>query len=369
MTFFPAPHPATPFGPSAGLKSVPNENPALTLFRHVYPRSAQGKEPTELLQTSVTGNIDNIIPRTNGFVGTVLEAYNKHRALIIRPDDVWLAILVQFNFFVNGNAELLRKNFVSHEGKEKLIVQTGGNRYSADFSSMSRQMTLLMETKIVDPHLREWIMPTFSTTTTTDTTIYAMVMMASMKAYFSYGFCLMCGIPQVTLEGTKNDWKQILSRLEKLKEYGEDTTSWYHLLRPVISRFVDAYDDPNSPELRGFWNKVAHFEGLGSGPTYLSGWITAFCFFSEKGSRIAIAQKGTSDRLVLDGVSYPKIDDQNIPLGFAEVDVKLDDNGEEFDTTLVAGSVGSQICMGTNSTRNTIRPLPAWWYVIMEEKH
>ena len=72
---------------------------------------------------------------------------------------------------------------------------------------------------------------------------------------------------------------------------------------------------------------------------------------------------------MLDGVSYPKIDDQNIPLGFAEVDVKLDDNGEEFDTTLVAGSVGSQICVGTNSTRNTIRPLPAWWYVIMEEKH
>ena len=95
-------------------------------------------------------------------------------------------------------------------------------------------------------------MPTFSTTTETDTTIYAMVMMASMKAYFSYGFSLMCGIPKVTLEGTKKDWQQIVSRLEKLKEYGEDATSWYHLLRPVISRFVGAYDDPNSAELRDF---------------------------------------------------------------------------------------------------------------------
>ena len=86
--------------------------------------------------------------------------------MVIRPDDIWLAVLVQFNFFVNGNAELLRKNFVSHDGKEKLPLQTVGNRYSIDFGWMSRQMTPLMESKIVDPHLREWIMPTFSTRVT-----------------------------------------------------------------------------------------------------------------------------------------------------------------------------------------------------------
>ena len=270
---------------------------------------------------------------------------------------------------MNGNAELLQKNFVSHEGKEELTVLTSGGRYSVDFGWVCRQMTLLMESKIVDPHLREWVMPTFSTTTTTDTTIYAMVMMASMKAYFDYKSVLLCGIPKVTLEGTKNDWQQILSRLEKLKEYGEDATSWYHLLQPVISRFVDAYDDPNSLKLRAFWNKVASFEEYGSGSTCLSGWITAFCFFTETGSRIAIAQECMSDQLVLDGVSYPNIDKIDIPLGFTEVPVKLDDKGEIFDTTLVAGSVGSQICVGTNSTRNTVRPLPAWWwYVTMEEK-
>ena len=66
------------------------------------------------------------------------------------------------------------------------------------------------------------------------------------------------------------------------------------------------------------------------------------------------------------GVSYPKINDQNIPLGFAEVDAEVDDNGEKIDTTLVAGSVGSQSCVGTDFARNTIRPLPAWWYTIMQ---
>ena len=293
------------------------------------------------------------------------------------PDDVWLAILVQFNFFVNGNAELLRKNFVSHEGKEKLTVTSVGNRHSVDFAALSQQMTVLMESKIVDPDLREWIMPTFSTTSATDRTIYAMVMMASMKAYFSYGISLTCGIPRVTLEGTKKDWEEIATRLEKLKDYGEDAESWYRVLRPIISRFVSAYDDPNSPELRNFWNKVAHYESGGSGPTYLSGWITAFCFFSEKGSRVAhhtghrfvsrVARRTAGHQLVLDGVSYPKIDSEDVPAGFAEVDVELDDNGEIFETTFVAGSIGSQICMSTSSVRDAIRPLPAWWYVVMEE--
>ena len=36
---------------------------------------------------------NTIRPQRTGFVGTVMEAYNCHRALHIRPDDVWLAIL------------------------------------------------------------------------------------------------------------------------------------------------------------------------------------------------------------------------------------------------------------------------------------
>ncbi|KAG6371849.1 hypothetical protein JVT61DRAFT_8846 [Boletus reticuloceps] len=47
----------------------------------------------------------DILPQRNGFVHIVIEAYNRHRTLIIRPDDVWLAILTQFCFFINGNAE------------------------------------------------------------------------------------------------------------------------------------------------------------------------------------------------------------------------------------------------------------------------
>lgn len=43
-----------------------------------------------------------------------------------------------------------------------------GNRYSVDFGAMARTMTDLMDSNIVDPTLREWILPNFSTTPVTD---------------------------------------------------------------------------------------------------------------------------------------------------------------------------------------------------------
>ncbi|KAJ6568044.1 hypothetical protein DFH09DRAFT_1314031 [Mycena vulgaris] len=104
--------------------------------------------------------------------------------------------------------------------------------------------------------------------------------MATLKHYFSYEFRLRCGIQRVTLEGERSDWRTS-SGGWRLKEYGIETIAWYHLLRPVISRFVAAFDAPDSPENVDFWQKVVH-EGGGSGTSYYSGWINAFNVFSSK---------------------------------------------------------------------------------------
>ncbi|KAG0000963.1 hypothetical protein BGZ79_005260, partial [Entomortierella chlamydospora] len=141
----------------------------------------------EILQSSFQGLYD-IAPKSNGFVHTVTEAYNWHRALIIRPDDVWIAILVQLNFFVNGNAELLRSQFVSHEGQKTLEVQESGNRHTVDFGKMAKDMTAEIDRNIVDPSLREWILPDFTTTTDNDIIVSSVVMIATMKKYHKYVF-------------------------------------------------------------------------------------------------------------------------------------------------------------------------------------
>jgi len=276
ISFSPAQHMAKPVSQYSWRSS------SSSLLKAACPN--QWKKSEEILQSSFgDGTYTPIVPRRNGFVDTIITAYSNHHALIIRPDDVWLAILTQFNFFVNGNAELLRSQFVSHEGKKRLTVYAVGTRYTVDFGHLAQEMTGLMRKNIVDPTLYEWILPNFTTTTVTDTTVGAVVMMSTLKAYFTYEFVLLCGIPRVTLEGEKSDWEKILARLGRLKEFGMHTTAWYHLLVPVISRFVSAFDDPNGQANIDFWQKVAHYEGGGSGPAWLSGWITAFCVFDGDG--------------------------------------------------------------------------------------
>jgi hypothetical protein len=237
---------------------------------------------------NIGAKLPNLIPNQNGFVGTLLEAYTQDRALVIRPDDVWLAILSQFNFFVSARAELLRANFVAHDGTRELrvvVVDELATRHNVNFGELARQMADLVEKNVVDPSLRAWATPAFTTTTPNDTTVSAVLLMATLKKYFTYRIVLYgCGIPQVTLEGERSDWLNILGRLEKLKEYGLETTAWYHLLRPVITRFVAAFDEPTSPSNVDFWQRVAHFQPGGSGRgNHYTGWITAFTVFSKEG--------------------------------------------------------------------------------------
>ncbi|KAJ6568788.1 hypothetical protein B0H19DRAFT_687517 [Mycena capillaripes] len=342
-----------------------------------------------------------ITPTPNGFVHTVITAYNKHHNLIVRPDDVWITILTQFNFFVNANAELLRASFVAHEGKKELTVQEEAPKYAMDFASMARQMVDLLAGVVVDPTLRAWVMPDFSTTTLKDKTVGAIVMMATLKSYFEYVFeSIECGIPRVTLDGTQADWQSILSRLEKLKEYGIETTAWYHLLVPVISRFVAAFDSPDKPANVDFWQKVAHFVPGGSGPSFYSGWISAFCAFNEEGKWIGLPLKEhvpqtfsppdsltakdfwatygdvnqynftRNSKFSLDDTPFHMVECNNIPCSYVEVPVKLkEERSDEVENAkMLAGVVGTLASdSGAVGTRDSVQPVTGWWMYLTRE--
>ncbi|KAJ7633289.1 hypothetical protein FB45DRAFT_1148979 [Roridomyces roridus] len=327
----------------------------------------------------------------------LINAHNKHSALVIRPDDVWLTILSQFNFFVNANAEALRANFVAHEGKRKLVIVAVGNRYSVDLGDMSRQMVGLIEKNIIDPTLREWVLPNFTTTTVNDTTVASVLMMATLKQYFSHHMAMTdCGIPRVTLEGEKADWVNILERLEKLKEYGIETIAWYHLLRPVISRFVSAFDTPTSQEHANFWQQVAYLHTPSSGAPYYTGWTNAFNVFDKEGAWIGTplnmamseeppesltagrfwskyAKYGVNKKLVFDDTPYHTVMTSQVPPAYAEVDVKLNDNGEEIDSFMLAGMVGMHVSssgdqsLSSSGENDTVRPVAGWWICVKKQ--
>ena len=166
--------------------------------------------------------------------------------------------------------------FVAHEGQKKLVLAANGliagtSQFGVDWAKFAYQIGKKIEENILDPSLRKWFLPAFSTTTKIDQATASIIMMSALQKYFSYGCAICCGLPSVTLLGTKGDWEEMLNRLERLKTFGEETTVWYGLLKPVIKRFVQTFDNPDSEEIKDFWQKIAHYSGGGSGPTYLSG--------------------------------------------------------------------------------------------------
>lgn len=52
------------------------------------------------------------------------------------------------------------------------------------------------------------------------------------------------------------------------------------------------------------------------------------------------------------------VDTDKIPRGYSSVPVKLDDNGVEYDTDMLAGMVG--IHAGSEGL-DTIQPVSGWW--------
>ncbi|KAJ1562593.1 hypothetical protein HK405_010282 [Cladochytrium tenue] len=320
----------------------------------------------------------NICPASNGLVRAAHAAYSAHHHLTFRPEDIWFAVLTQLSFYVNAHAEELRGIFVAHEGQKKLKVFGMGTILTADFGQLAVQMTREMEEHIVAPDLREWILPDFSTTGDNDIVVAAIIMMGTMQKYFEYDLELYCGLPSVTLLGERADYVKICKRLERIVDGGfgkGEPVEFASRLRTVLDYFIRSFDAPKDAQVHDFWSKIAHHVSFGSGPSFMSGWITAFCFWSDDGKPIPTkGMMGESEYCRIDGTTFLPVDTNNIPSGFASVPVKVNDNGTLYSTRMVAGSVGiaASSSMGLDSILgkgkkylkmrlDSIRPVTGWW--------
>ncbi|KAL8777590.1 MAG: hypothetical protein Q9213_007798 [Squamulea squamosa] len=363
VTIKPTSHGANNIGAGTDIKDP------LELLKHACPEESKGCQ--ELLQSSYGSKIPSAINASrNGFVKGAINAYNNHHHLQLRPEDVWFAILSQLSLYINAHAEKLRGLFVSHGGKKELRLEYIGTRYTVDYGVFAKQMGEVIERHVVDPELRRWMMPAFTTTTEHDTIIASILLMGSCQEYFEYTCGIVCGLPSVTLLGDRADWELILTRIEKLKEYGEEPTQFYTLLKPVLSRFVKSFNNPTDKEIISFWNRIASEFDEGSGPTYYSGWITAFCFWNKDGKSMydpeGYRPGGEKSALRLDGASYHVIDSDTVPPGYTSVPVKLDDNGVILKARMVAGSLAQRYTSSRDegSSLDTIQPESSWWMFV-----
>jgi hypothetical protein len=259
---------------------------------------------------------------------------------------------------------------------------------------MAKKFVPLMEAKIVDPEVRDWLVPTFSTTTENDRVVSSMAMMATMKEYFRFTMKGGCGFPSVTLLGEAGDWDKILTRLDKFAQYGDETATWSMLLTTILRRFIGTFFFPDSTQLKQFWMQAIHATGeWGSGrdrPTF-DGWLTALIYWDMYGA--CMAKKSTvnaagKESLVLDGVAFLIIDQSlnGIPSAIMEIPVIVQAHhlGLEFNTRIIVGSMGmtirhgpkkkadapdsgkvkqGKLALAAKDIATTVQPCSGWWMI------
>ncbi|KAK4239965.1 hypothetical protein C8A03DRAFT_13699 [Achaetomium macrosporum] len=288
-------------------------------------------------------------PSGDSFIRGAIQAWGEHLHLVVRPDEVWFTILVQLNFYMLSHAEEIRDLFVSHTGQEEIFIK--------DFTwdAILLRFGEAIQARVKTPWLLDWLTPNFTTTTPSDRMTANILMMGLTKAYFKYIGKQVCGLPSVTLLGSAADWEALLAKLDRLPAFGPEPEAYAARLRPILTRFVASFREPDTPETRRFWNQVVSARAehvCGRPPVYVSGWITGFYYWNDNGRAFARVEGtqglASESMLTLDGVRYPVLDMTSAPVGYARAPFVMRDyeGVEDFPAYVAAGTLGKQITVG-----------------------
>jgi hypothetical protein len=283
----------------------------------------------------------------HSFFNGMYRAYADHRPFVLSPDMIWLLIIQGFAQHVNAHPEKMRSYFVDYSGKQTLVVMTDKIKldnpqspWDEIFPEFTKQIA-----KHVGDDLIELLSAGFSTTTPVEKLASEITIMNAMKSYFEFIILyIVCGIPEITLTGTPDDWRKILDKTKQLSRY--DLSWWTNELEPLLKEFVKASEGKID---KSFWRNMFkyHSQKKYGAPKIIDGWIVKFFPYDKDGKR--------NDLKKLEG-------GDNLPKEIVKVDLKYiysDETKNLGETTLLelwAGFTGLE----QNSENFALKPVIGW---------
>jgi hypothetical protein len=226
----------------------------------------------------------------HSFVYALTIAYDRHYPLVLSPDMIWLLIAQGFARHLNVHAETFRERFVSHQGQAKIIVRRdefvrgfAGNDWEGVFSEFSDKIKCHIGEKGYALVVKE-----FSTTGIVEKAAFEITLMDAVQQFFDYLLVTRCGIPEITLEGTPQDWEAVRAGAAALADY--DLNWWMEHLLPVLDQFVAA---TRGNVDREFWRNIYKIDHQSGGP-FISGHLVnlfPYLLDSSVGSRASVRSK------------------------------------------------------------------------------
>lgn len=241
---------------------------------------------------------------TSLFYNCMVEAYAGHYSVILSPDAIWTLISQGFCHHISLNTEKLKDKIVNHEGKMEISVISEYDLYSPlmDWDTLLNgfEIQIAENTK---GNIADIMRADFSTTGNTERITSQVTLMSAVKSYFDFAAIhTICGIPTITIEGTPDDWRKIIKKVESLRDY--DLSWWVDDLKPILQEFVNASEGNVNKD---FWQNITKKDrpesmknGAGCGvkdATKFDGWFLKFMPFDKDGRTPDAVVYGRNDML------------------------------------------------------------------------
>lgn len=332
------------------------------LLESIVPHKVEG---SSIQKTSQFIKLNKVTIQTNHFLLMLQTAFNEHKPICISPDDIWLLICHGFSEHIKLNSEYFKETISGLDEKQTIQVRRDDfvigqdNSWEEIFPEFTKEIT-----KKINTNLYSNIVLNFSTSTEKEINAFEISFMDSMSNYFDYDFVSMCGIPEIELRGTIEDYKKIIAALGELKKY--KLGWWIDRIIPVITKIIGTL---NGQVYNDFWNSLFKENNQSGGP-FITGWISYFFPYlkttvTEKNGIINYKKPGASKNQILktikvEGLNFdnykihtvqirnPRLDEDtnfelaldDFPSGKSTVPFKWIYRHENFEMNFISGFIG-----------------------------
>ncbi len=211
------------------------------------------------IDSSISNNAD--LYHAN-YLDYLNHAWTNHYGIIFSPDICWYTIMCELTKHIKSNNTFYNSYFRKMNTDDTLKIGKEDNNHKIPFYRIRRKL------RDMTPISIEVFLPEFSTSTENSVNSFCLTFFESMGSYYKFRN-VGCGIPKVSISGTRQDWELIRSRVSGFSKMFTRLEKHFIQIEQIVDSIIKSFDNPD----KGFWKQIFRSNPCGQGKN-IDGWIT-----------------------------------------------------------------------------------------------
>src|SRR5579859_91904 len=204
-----------------------------------------------------------------GFVGMLSSAYSLHEKVEIAPHDIWYLVLSEIATIIKSQEQACRPLFTRAEtGKIDIKIPV------SDITEINLHAVVVALKELVPVDVNVFVPRLSNITPEAQVALYA-ALADGVQGYYSYS-TFMCGIPEIRLTGTPEDWNTLYESARQISSmFASVNFKSAVSYMDEVSKIIESITETIAIDNRDFWKDIFHQKNIGSGGELeINGWIT-----------------------------------------------------------------------------------------------